>query len=95
ALQNVASPVKGTFWGKDFLLVDIDNSGPVSIDIPPGTYSGTQLAQAVEIAVREAFGDNKKVQLTPAVDNTFSIDLKKTAGDGLSSGLSTGPITVD
>ena len=95
ALLDVTPLIPGTFWGKDFLLVDIDNSGPVSIDIPPGTYSGTQLAQAVEIAVREAFGDNKKVQLTPAVDNTFSIDLKKTAGDGLSSGLSTGPITVD
>ena len=95
ALQNIASPVKGTFWGKDFLLVDIDNSGPVSIDIPPGTYNGTQLAQAVEIAVREAFGDNKKVQLTPAVDNTFSIDLKKSTGDGQTSGLSSGPITVD
>ena len=95
ALLDVTPRVPGTFWGKDFLLVDIDNSGPVSIDIPPGTYNGTQLAQAVEIAVREAFGDNKKVQLTPAVDNTFSIDLKKTAGDGLSSGLSTGPITVD
>ena len=95
ALLDVTPRVPGTFWGKDFLLVDIDNSGPVSIDIPPGTYSGTQLAQAVEIAVREAFGDNKKVQLTPAVDNTFSIDLKKTAGDGLSSGLTTGPITID
>jgi flagellar hook protein FlgE len=90
-----ANQVKGTFWGKDFLLVDIDNSGPVSIDIPPGTYNGTQLAQAVEIAVREAFGDNKKVQLTPAVDNTFSIDLKKSTGDGQTSGLSSGPITVD
>lgn len=95
ALQGVASPEEGTFWGKDFLLVDIDNSGPVSIDIPPGTYNGTQLAQAVEIAVREAFGDNKKVQLTPAVDNTFSIDLKKSTGDGLTSGLSSGPINVD
>ena len=95
ALLDVTPRVPGTFWGKDFLLVDIDNSGPVSIDIPPGTYSGTQLAQAVEIAVREAFGDNKKVQLTPAVDNTFSIDLKQTAGDGRSSGLTTGPITVD
>ncbi|MDB4092655.1 flagellar hook-basal body complex protein, partial [bacterium] len=30
-----------TFWGKDFLLIDIDASGPVSIDIPPGTYNGT------------------------------------------------------
>ena len=30
-------------------MVDVDNSGPVSIDIPPGTYNGTQLAEAVEV----------------------------------------------
>jgi flagellar hook protein FlgE len=95
ALQGVENPVAGTFWGKDFLLVDVDNSGPVSIDIPPGTYNGTQLAEAVEVAMRSAFGDDKKVQLTAAVDNTFSIDLKATSGDGLSSGLTTGPIVVD
>ena len=41
----------------------MDNSGPVSIDIPPGTYNGTQLAEAVEVAMRSAFGDDKKVQL--------------------------------
>ena len=95
ALQGEENPVPGTFWGKDFLLVDVDNSGPVSIDIPPGTYNGTQLAEAVEVAMRSAFGDDKKVQLTAGVDNTFSIDLKATSGDGLSSGLTTGPITVD
>ena len=95
ALQGEENPVPGTFWGKDFLLVDVDNSGPVSIDVPPGTYNGTQLAEAVEVAMRSAFGDDKKVQLTAGVDNTFSIDLKATSGDGLSSGLTTGPITVD
>ncbi|MBT6364874.1 MAG: flagellar hook-basal body complex protein, partial [Bacteroidetes bacterium] len=95
ALQGEENPVAGTFWGKDFLLVDVDNSGPVSIDIPPGTYNGTQLAEAVEVAMRSAFGDDKKVQLSAGVDNTFSLDLKATSGDGLSSGLATGPIVVD
>ena len=34
-----------TFWGKDFLLIDVDAKvGLISIDIPPGTYNGTQLA---------------------------------------------------
>jgi flagellar hook protein FlgE len=93
-LSGVASPIGSTFWGKDFLLVDVDASGPVSIDIPPGTYNGTQLAAAVEIATRNAFGDDRKIRLTDNVDNKFSIDLKITSGDGLSTGLST-PIEVD
>ena len=76
ALNNVATPVPGTFWGKDFLLVDVDNSGPVSIDIPPGIYTGVQLADTVEVALRDAFGDDKKVQLTAGVDSAFTIDLK-------------------
>jgi len=85
----------GTFWGKDFLLIDVDESGPISIDIPPGTYNGTQLADAVEVAIREAAGDDRKVQLEPGVDNTFSLDLKQTTGDGKSEGLDAGPIEVD
>jgi len=94
ALNNVSTPVPGTFWGKDFLLVDVDNSGPVSIDIPPGTYNGVQLANAVEVALRDAFGDDKKIQLTDGVDSTFTMDLKMSSGDGKSTGLAT-PITVD
>ena len=81
-------------YGKDFLILDFDESGPVSIDIPPGTYNGTQLAEAVEVAARNAFGDDKKIQLTDGEDSFFSLDLKKTSGDGLSSGLAT-PIVVD
>ena len=38
-LTEVANPIPGTFWGKDFLLVDVDGSGPVSIDVPPGVYT--------------------------------------------------------
>jgi flagellar hook protein FlgE len=94
ALANVDPLVPGTFWGKDFLLVDVDNSGPVSIDIPPGTYTGVQLADAAEVALRDAFGDDKKVQLTAGVDSTFTIDFKKSSGDGKSTGLPA-PITVD
>ena len=94
SIANVDPVVPGTFWGKDFLLVDVDNSGPVSIDIPPGTYNGEELAAAVEIALRDAFGDDKKVQLTTDVDNTFTIDFKKSSGDGKSTGLPS-PITVD
>jgi flagellar hook protein FlgE len=93
-LSGVASPTGSTFWGKDFLLIDVDASGPVSIDIPPGTYNGMQLAAAVEIATRNAFGDDRKIRLTDDIDNKFSIDLKITSGDGLSTGLST-PIEVD
>ena len=84
----------GTWWGKDFLLVDVDNSGPVSIDIPPGTYNGTQLAAAVQNSLREAFGDDKKVLLADGVDNSFTIDLKAPSGDGKAQGLPT-PILVD
>ena len=94
ALKGIENPTPGTFWGKDFLLVDVDKSGPVSIDIPPGTYNGTQLAEAVQIALRNAFGDDKKIQLTDNVDSTFTIDLKQPAGDGKAKGLAT-PITVD
>ena len=94
ALAGIENPTPGTFWGKDFLLVDVDNSGPVSIDIPPGTYTGVELAAAVETALRDAFGDDKKVQLTSGVDNTLTIDLKAPAGDGKAKGLET-PIVVD
>ena len=93
-LSGVANPVGSTFWGNDFLVVDVDASGPVSINVPPGNYNGTQLAAAVEVATKNAFGDDKKFQLTDNVDNKFSIDLKVTSGDGLSTGLAT-PIVID
>ena len=52
------------------------------------------MAAAVEIATKNAFGDDKKILLENNVDNKFSIDLKVTSGDGLSTGLPT-PIEVD
>ena len=93
-LEGTAIVDGSPFWGKDFLLVDVDGSGPVSIDIPPGTYNGVQLAAEVENALRDAFGDDKKIQLTDNVDEKFTIDIKKTAGDGKSTGLTT-PIEIN
>ena len=93
-LTDVASPTPGTFWGKDFLLVDVDGSGPVSIDVPPGIYNGEQLAAAVQISLQEAFGDDKQIQLTDGIDETFTIDLKLSSGDGTSTGLVT-PMEID
>lgn len=93
-LQGDEPTANSPFWGKDFLLIDVDGSGPVSIDIPPGTYNGVQLASAVENAIRDSFGDDKKVQLTDNVDEKFTIDIKKTAGDGRSTGLTT-PIEIN
>ena len=87
-------PTNAPFWGNDFLLVDVDSSGPVSINVPPGTYNGVQLAAAVENAMRDGFGDDKKIKLLPDVDNKFTVDIKKTSGDGKSTGLLT-PIEVD
>jgi hypothetical protein len=75
-------------------LVDVDSSGPVSVSIPPGTYNGVQLAAAAQNALRDGFGDDKKIKLLEDVDNKFSLDLKKTSGDGKSTGLLT-PIEID
>ena len=93
-LEGNTPVANSPFWGKDFLLVDVDSSGPVSVDIPPGTYNGVQLAAAVENALRDGFGDDKKVQLTDNIDNVITLDLKKNSGDGKSTGLIT-PIAVD
>jgi flagellar hook protein FlgE len=53
-----------------------------------------QLAAAAQNALRDGFGDDKKIKLLENVDNKFSLDLKKTSGDGKSTGLLT-PIEID
>ncbi len=93
-LQGTTPLANSPFWGKDFLLVDVDGSGPVSVDIPPGTYNGVQLAAEVENALRDGFGDDKKIQLTDNIDSKFTLDIKKLSGDGKSTGLLT-PIEID
>ena len=94
SLQGTTPLANSPFWGKDFLLVDVDGSGPVSVDIAPGTYNGTQLAAEVENALRDGFGDDKKVQLTDDIDSKFTLDIKQLSGDGKSTGLLT-PVEID
>jgi flagellar hook protein FlgE len=94
SLQGTTPIANSPFWGKDFLLVDVDGSGPVSVDIAPGTYNGVQLAAEVENALRDGFGDDKTIQLTDNIDSKFTLDIKKLSGDGKSTGLLT-PIEVD
>ncbi|ADE39092.1 flagellar hook-basal body complex protein [Candidatus Puniceispirillum marinum] len=83
------------YWGKDFLLINVDDSDqPVSIDIRPGTYNATQLAAEVERSVNAAYGDDRKLQIVQNLDDKIKIDLKRTDADGAVSSLDTA-IEVD
>ena len=89
------NPTRSTFWGRDFLLVNIDNSDqPVSIDIRPGRYNATQLAAEVERAINEAYGDDKKIQVRQGIDDKIALNFTKVNVDGTTSNLAT-PIQID
>ena len=78
------------YWGKDFLLVNVDDSDqPVSIDIRPGFYNATQLANEVERSINSAYGDDRKIQVVQNVDDAISIDLQRLNSDGTTTGLDT------
>ena len=84
------------FWGRDFLLVNVDDGdAPVSIDLRPGTYNATQLAEEVERAINAAYGDDKKFQIMQNVDDELTIDLFKVGADGTPVGLGDNRISVD
>jgi hypothetical protein len=72
------------FWGKDFLLVNVDDGDvPVSIDLRPGSYNATQLADEVERAINDAYGDDNKLQVRSNVDDTLTVDFYTlNTGDG-------------
>jgi flagellar hook protein FlgE len=77
------------YWGKDFLLVNVDDSDqPVSIDINPGLYNADQLAAEVERAINAAYGDDRKFQVEQNVDDTITIDFQRVSADGAVSSLS-------
>ena len=83
------------YWGKNFLTVNVDNGDqPVNIDIRPGKYNATQLAQEVQRAINEAYGDDSKIQVVQNVDDTLNFNLFKLNADGSSTGLTTA-ISVD
>ena len=57
------------------MTVNVDNGDvPVNIDLRPGKYNATQLAE-VERAINTAYGDDNKIQVVQNVDDTLSINL--------------------
>ncbi len=96
ATEEGGNSNSGVFWGKDFLLVNVDDSdAPVSINLRPGKYNATQLAAEVERAINEAYGDDKKFQIVQNVDDELTIDLYKLGTDGSPVSLGENKITVD
>ena len=96
ATEEGGNANSGIFWGRDFLLVNVDDSdAPVSINLRPGKYNATQLAAEVERAINEAYGDDKKFQIVQNVDDELTIDLFKLGPDGSPVSLGEHRITVD
>lgn len=75
---------QGVYWGRDFLLVNIDDgTRPVSIDVRAGRYNAEQLAAEVERAINAAHDDARKLEIQKGVDDKISIQLFQptTSGD--------------
>ena len=96
ATREAGNADSSVFWGKDFLLVNVDDGDvPVSIDLRPGSYNATQLADEVERAINSAYGDDNKLQVRSNVDDTLTVDFYTlNTGDGTLSGLTT-PVSID
>jgi len=96
ATREAGNSDSSIFWGKDFLLVNVDDGDvPVSIDLRPGHYNATQLAAEVQRAINDAYGDDNKLQVRSNVDDTLTIDFYSlNTADGTLSGLSS-PVSVD
>lgn len=96
ATRDAGKTDSDIFWGKDFLLVNVDDGdAPVSIDLRPGKYNATQLAAEVERAINAAYGDDKKFQIVQNVDDELTIDLFKMGADGTPVGLGANRISID
>ena len=95
ATREAGNTGSDVYWGKDFLLVNVDDSDqPVSIDINPGLYNATQLAAEVERAINAAYGDDRKFQVEQNVDDTITFDFQRIGADGTVSNL-TNKISVE
>ncbi len=95
ATREAGNTGSDVYWGKDFLLVNVDDSDqPVSIDINPGLYNATQLAAEVERAINAAYGDDRKFQVEQNVDDTITFDFQRIGADGTVSNL-TNKIAVE
>ncbi len=83
ATREAGNSGSDVYWGKDFLLVNVDDSDqPVSIDINPGLYNAEQLAAEVERAINAAYGDDRKFQVEQNVDDTITFDFQRVGADG-------------
>ncbi|MDG2466381.1 MAG: flagellar hook-basal body complex protein [Alphaproteobacteria bacterium] len=88
ATREAGNSGSDVYWGKDFLLVNVDDSDqPVSIDINPGLYNADQLAAEVERAVNAAYGDDRKFQVEQNIDDTITLDFQRVGADGSVSTL--------
>ncbi len=95
ATREAGNTGSDVYWGKDFLLVNVDDSDqPVSIDINPGLYNATQLAAEVERAINAAYGDDRKFQVEQNVDDTITFDFQRVGADGTVSNL-TNKVSVE
>lgn len=86
---------QGVYWGRDFLLVNIDDgTRPVSIDVRAGRYNAEQLAAEVERAINAAHDDARKLEIQKGVDDKISVQLFQptTSGD---APVSSTPLEVD
>ncbi len=95
ATREAGNAGSDVYWGKDFLLVNVDDSDqPVSIDINPGQYNATQLAAEVERAINAAYGDDRKFQVEQNVDDTITFDFQRVGADGSITNL-TNKVSVE
>ena len=95
ATREAGNTGSDVYWGKDFLLVNVDDSDqPVSIDINPGLYNADQLSAEVERAINAAYGDDRKFQVEQNVDDTVTLDFQRVGADGAVTAL-TNKISVE
>jgi flagellar hook protein FlgE len=86
---------QGVYWGRDFLLVNIDDgTRPVSIDVRAGRYNAEQLAAEVERAINAAHDDARKLEIQKGVDDKISLQLFQPTTSGDAPVRST-PLEVD
>ena len=96
ATREAGNNDSSIFWGKDFLLVNVDDGDvPISVDLRPGFYNASQLAKEVERAINDAYGDDNKLQVRSNVDDTITVDFSLlNTSDGTLKGLAQ-PIEID
>ena len=96
ATREAGNDNASIFWGNDFLLVNVDDGDvPVSVDLRPGYYNATQLADEVERAINDAYGDDSRLQIRSNFDDKLTVDFSiLNTNDGTLKGLAQ-PVEID